>query len=120
MKLRAIAAATMFAASVSATANAQQQPTAPGAGIMTVTIENVGRPYDVLDGVCVYQQFAGFSLRGDPLPNALARAMQQIGERARAVQADALVGMDVDFDSPSEGEEGRVMVCGTLVRFRAR
>jgi uncharacterized protein YbjQ (UPF0145 family) len=46
--------------------------------------------------------------------------MQQIGERARAVQADALVGMDVDFDSPSEGEEGRVMVCGTLVRFRAR
>jgi hypothetical protein len=100
-------------------AMAQQSPQ-PARTLLTVTIDDIGRPYDVLDGACVYQQFAGFSFRGDPLQNALNAAFVQMEERARAVQADALVGFDLDFANPAEGEEGRVMLCGTLVRFRSR
>lgn len=87
-------------------------------GFLTATVADVGRPYDVIDSVCVYQEFPRFSLRGDPLQNALAGAFQQVQERARAAQADALVGFDVDFTSPAQGEEGRLLLCGTLVKFR--
>lgn len=95
-----------------------QQSEQPPTTLLTVTVDDIGRPYEVLDGACVYQQFASFSFRGDPLQNAMNLAFRQMEERARAVQADALVGFDLDFANPGEGQEGRVMLCGTLVRFR--
>jgi hypothetical protein len=90
----------------------------PGPGkFLTSTTENIGRPYQVLDGACVYEQFPGMSLK-DPLETALASAFKKMETMARAGGADALIRFDVDFASrPQKGEEGRVLLCGTLVKF---
>ena len=85
---------------------------------LTTTTTDIGRPYTVLDGACVYQQFESFSFSGDPLANAVNAAFKQMSEVAKRLGADALVGFDVDFASrPMKGEEGRVLLCGTLVTF---
>ena len=85
---------------------------------LTTTTTEIGRPYTVVDGACVYQQFESFSFSGDPLANAVTGAFRQMSDMAKRVGADALVGFDVDFASrPMKGEEGRVLLCGTLVTF---
>lgn len=93
-------------------------PNYASAGILTTTTENIGRPYEVVDGVCVYQQFADFSLKQGPLPKAVTKAFKQIETFAVRTGADALVNYDVDFANRTEKDEGRVPLCGTLVEFK--
>lgn len=86
---------------------------------LTTTIENIGRPYTVIDGICVYQEFPSFSVSGDPLEAAVRGAFKKVEAAGKKFGADALVGFDMDFASrPMKGEEGRVLLCGTLVKFR--
>lgn len=90
----------------------------PGPGkFLTTTTDDVGRPYRVLDGGCVYEQFPRMAIK-DPLEVAVAGAFKKMEALAKAGGADALVRFDIDFaSSPQKGEEGRVLLCGTLVKF---
>lgn len=88
------------------------------AELLTTTTENVGKPYDVLDAACVYQQFESFSFSGDPLPNAVNKAFEQVSKIAEKQGADAFVKFDVDFGNRTSKDEGRVLLCGTLVKFK--
>ncbi len=99
-------------------ADAQQGAPAPaGAPFLTTTIENIGRPYDVLDGACVHQLFAELTFRGDPMANAITQAFRQMEQRGRAIQADALVGFTASSTTVLSDKKG-VLLCGTLVKFR--
>lgn len=39
-------------------------------------------------------------------------------ELAKKAEADALIGFDIDFANRTQKDEGRVVLCGTLVRFK--
>lgn len=80
------------------------------------TIENIGRPYDVIGGHCEYSEAAGFSFKGDPIQGAITKAFTNMRAYAQQVGADALVGYDIDFANRTEKDEGRVLLCGTLVK----
>lgn len=86
--------------------------------MLATTTENLGKPYTVINGACVYQQFENFSMKGDPLINAVKKAFEQMEALSKQAGADALVGYDVDFSNRTmDGEEGRVLLCGTLVKL---
>jgi hypothetical protein len=82
------------------------------------TIEDIGRPYEALEGNCFYSEAAGFSLKGDPIEGALNRARTKVVEYAAKIGADAMVKFDVDFANRTERDEGRVILCGTFVKYK--
>jgi hypothetical protein len=88
------------------------------AALVTSTTENIGRPYTVIDGACVYSQASGFSMKGDPIEASIAKAFEKIEVIAKKAGADALVGFDIDFANRTQKDEGRVVLCGTLVKFK--
>ena len=81
------------------------------------TIENIGRPYTPLEGLCVYQEAKGFSFKVDPIDGAIKGAFAQMEARAEEIGADALVSFDIDFANRTQKDEGRVVLCGTLVKY---
>ena len=87
------------------------------AALTTYTIEDIGRPYTVLEGLCVYQEAKGFSFKVDPIEGAIKAAFTQMETRAGEIGADALVGFDIDFANRTQKDEGRVVLCGTLVKY---
>ena len=87
------------------------------AALPTYTIENIGRPYTPLEGLCVYQEARGFSFKVDPIDGAVKAAFAQMEARAGEIGADALVAFDIDFANRTQKDEGRVILCGTLVKF---
>ncbi len=88
------------------------------AALSVFTIENIGRPYTPLEGLCVYQEAKGFSFKVDPIDGAIRSAFAQMEARAEEIGADALVGFDVDFANRTQKDEGRVVLCGTLVKYQ--
>lgn len=88
------------------------------AGLLTSTTEDIGQPYKVIDGACVYSQASGFSFKGDPIEGAIAKAFEKMEVIAKKAGADALVGFDIDFANRTQKDEGRVVLCGTLVKFK--
>ena len=62
----------------------------------------------------VYEQFASFSTRGDPLPKAAAAALKGIAELAEKYKANAVVSVRIEFGNRTEKDEGRVLVYGTF------
>jgi hypothetical protein len=88
------------------------------AGILAVTIENIGRPYEVIEGKCIYQEAAGFSFKDDPIDSAVKNAFVKMEKIALTLGADAFVGFDIDFANRSQKDEGRVVLCGTFVKFK--
>ena len=87
------------------------------AAFPTYTIENIGRSYTPLEGLCVYQEAKGFSFKVDPIDGAVKGAFAQMEARAGEIDADALVNFDIDFANRTQKDEGRVILCGTLVKF---
>jgi len=87
------------------------------AALTTYTIDNIGRPYTPLEGLCVYQEAKGFSFKVDPMEGAIKGAFAQMETRAQEIGADALVGFDIDFGNRTQKDEGRVVLCGTLVKY---
>lgn len=87
------------------------------ADLLTSTTEDIGRPYKVIDGACVYSQAKGFSFKGDPIEGSIAKAFEKMEVIAKKAGADALVGFDIDFANRTQKDEGRVVLCGTLVKF---
>lgn len=86
--------------------------------MLATTTENIGKPYTVINGACVYEQFEKLSMGGDPLINAVKKAFEQMEALSKQAGADALVGYDVDFSNRTmDGEEGRVLLCGTFVKL---
>ena len=92
--------------------------TSASAALLTYTIENIGKPYEALEGLCVYQEAKGFSFKTDPIDGAIQGAFAQMATRAEEIGADALVGFDIDFANRTQKDEGRVVLCGTLVKFK--
>lgn len=82
------------------------------------TTEGINRPYEVIDGACVYSEAEVFSLSGDPIENAVHKAFEKMDAYGKKTGADALVEYDIDFANRTERDEGRVMLCGTLVKFK--
>jgi len=87
------------------------------AALGTYTTENIGQSYTPLEGLCVYQEAKGFSFKVDPIEGAIKGAFAQMEARAAEIGADALVAFDIDFANRTEKDEGRVILCGTLVKF---
>jgi hypothetical protein len=87
------------------------------AEFMAYTVENVGKPYTPVEGLCVYQEARGFSMKLDPIEAAIIGAFDQMKARAAEIGADALVAFDIDFANRTQKDEGRVVPCGTLVKF---
>ncbi|MFC1776436.1 hypothetical protein ACFL3I_03735 [Pseudomonadota bacterium] len=88
------------------------------AGMLSSTTDNIGKPYQVIDGACVYSQASGLSFKGDPIELAIAKAFEKMEALAAKTGADALVGFDIDFANRTQKDEGRVVLCGTLVKFK--
>jgi hypothetical protein len=82
------------------------------------TTENIGKPYNVLGARCLYQEAAGFSFSGDPIQGAMNKAIERILEEAKKYGADAVVKFDIDFASRTQKDEGRLILCGTLVKYK--
>lgn len=104
--IRAVLASTIFIASFAS------------AELQTYTVEEIGTPYEPLKGLCVYQEAKGFSFKTDPIEGAIQAAFEQMAVLAEELGADALVGFDIDFANRTQKDEGRVVLCGTLVKFK--
>lgn len=92
--------------------------TQTAAGILATTTEDIGRPYKVIEGTCIYSQARGMSFSSDPIEGAINKAFEKMEIKARNVGADALVEFDIDFANRTQKDEGRVVLCGTLVKFK--
>ena len=88
------------------------------ASIPMVTTDDLGRPQQIIDGACGFGEFPRMTLGTDNMLVALRDAFESLAQQVRAAGGDALVAFDVDFENRvPPGEEGRVLVCGTIVRF---
>lgn len=86
--------------------------------IPMVTTNDLGRPQEIIDGACGFGEFPRMTLGTDNMLVALRDAFESLAQQVRAADGDALVAFDVDFENRvPPGEEGRVLVCGTIVRF---
>ena len=94
-------------------------PAAAGAEVQILTSEDPGRPFTVIESypAIVYQQFQDFSLKGDPLQNAVVEGLKKMRVVAERHDADAVIGTRIEFANRTSKDEGRVLVYGTLVRF---
>jgi len=89
---------------------------------LTTTTEDIGRPYTVIDGVCVHMPVLvthGLLGGGDMHKGAIQDAYNEVAKIAKKAGADALVAFDMDYASGSENSDSdRFILCGTLVKFR--
>lgn len=90
---------------------------AHAADVIVVTVEDIGKPVEIIDGTCVYSEAKGFSFKKDPIEGAMEVAYTLMVERAMEAGADAVIGVDVDFANRTQKDEGRVIMCGTMVRI---
>lgn len=88
------------------------------AGMPAVTTESIGKPYKIIDGACVYSEAEKFSFSGDPIEKAVHTAFEKMDVYGKKVGADALVKFDIDFANRTQKDEGRVILCGTLVKYK--
>lgn len=103
-------------ASVAGGAAFAANPAAPD--IEMVTIADIGRPYTVIDGTCATAAYPPITLT-DGFPATLTNASKALAVIAKRAGADAVVGMTVSWETPnSVGAKGRVLLCGTMVRFK--
>jgi hypothetical protein len=96
---------------------------------LMVTGSDIGRPYKVVNGLCMFQmnpRFLNPSTSG-MLNSAMVEASKQIMANAQKQGADALVNMVVtpmlipDPDNPRDLiTNGGVFICGTLVQSLAQ
>ena len=85
--------------------------------LVVATIENIGKPYEYVRGVCVYQEAKGFSFKVDPIEGAMNAAFEQIEVMGAELGANGFIGADLDFENRSAKDEGRVILCGTFVKI---
>ena len=91
--------------------------------ILTTTIENIGMPYTVINGGCVYQSFPAMSWASKKVKDATQAAFKQIEPLAKAYGANAFIGLDVDYRYREKGKdngESRVVICGTFVKIKKK
>jgi len=90
------------------------------AGVTIITGEDLGRPYQIIESypAVIYQQFADFSIKGDPLQNAVVKGLKKLRIVAEQHGADAVIGTRIEFANRTSKDEGRVLLYGTLVKFK--
>ena len=93
--------------------------------IVLITMEDVNRPYELVAALpaVAMQEWGGSSSRrpggglSDPGLTSITRALQSLQKIAEQRGADAVIGVRLDFEGPVDGEEGRAVAYGTLIRF---
>jgi hypothetical protein len=74
--------------------------------------------YDIIDMAAQYQEFKfSFSLR-DPLENAIKDGAKKLEKKVITAGGDAVIGLRLQFTSPMGKEEGRLLIYGTVIKFR--
>ena len=90
----------------------------PPYGKQILSIEDPGRPYEIISLVFSYQQFAKFGFE-DPLIAAIKSGYSDLIKDIKRAKADAIIGLRIEFNSrPMKGEEGRVLLYGTLIKYK--
>jgi hypothetical protein len=88
------------------------------ADVPMVTIADLGRPYTVIDGTCATAMYPPITLT-DGFAATLTNASKALSVIAKRNGADAVVGMTVSWETPNSiGSKGRVLLCGTMVKFK--
>jgi len=74
--------------------------------------------HDIIDIITQYQEFK-FSLNlRDPLENALKDGAEKLEKKVIKAGGDAVIGLRLQFTSPVGREEGRLLIYGTVIKFR--
>jgi len=90
----------------------------PPIGPKIFTTEDPGKPYEVISIVVSYQQFPSFGVK-DPLVAAIQSGYTELEKDLEVANADAIIGLRIEFNSrPMKGEEGRVLLYGTLIKYK--
>lgn len=88
-----------------------------GAFLMT-TITEIGRPYTVINGGCVYGKATGFDVMSPEFESAFQAAAAKLSAVAKANGGDAVVGMQASPISEAAGDRNGVLLCGTIVKLK--
>jgi hypothetical protein len=73
--------------------------------------------YEVVGILSHYQEFASFGLK-DPLLGAIKKGTEEFEKKAAEAGADAVVGIRYEFANRTEKDEGRLLIYGTMVKFK--
>lgn len=85
------------------------------ADFLATTIENIGKPYEVIKGVCIAEEGTVFSIG---IEKVMTKAFKEIEVVAEKAGANALVGSRVSFANGTDKGPATVVVCGTLVKTK--
>jgi len=84
---------------------------------ITYTTTDFKYEYEII-GICThYQEFASLSLR-DPLVGALKKGMKEFEKKVIKMRGDAVVGLRYNFANRTQKDEGRLLIYGTVVKFK--
>lgn len=86
-------------------------------GKILMTTMDLRYDYEIIDVLVHYQEFGTFTLR-DPLANALSKGMQEFEKKAVKQGGEAIIGLRYQFMSRTEKDEGRLLIYGTLIKFK--
>jgi hypothetical protein len=73
--------------------------------------------YEVVGILSHYQEFASFGLK-DPLLGAIKKGTEEFEKKSAEAGADAVVGIRYEFANRTEKDEGRLLIYGTVVKFK--
>lgn len=73
--------------------------------------------YEIIGVIFHYQEFGALTLR-DPLLSAVNTGLKKFKEKAAKMGGDAVIGLRFLFSNRTQKDEGRVLVYGTVIRFR--
>jgi len=80
------------------------------------TTLDVKQDYEIVQVIAGYAQIEPAMVR-DPFEVAQGKAWQQLAEQAAALDADAVVGIRMEFENLTRDTVGRLIVYGTAVKF---
>lgn len=86
-------------------------------GKLIYTTADIDYEYEILGIVTHYQEFGVLTLR-DPLEGAIKSGMGQFEKKAIKMGGDAVVGLRYNFANRTQKDEGRLLIYGTVVRFK--
>jgi len=86
-------------------------------GKITYTTTDLVYPYEIVGIVACYQEFGTLTIK-DPLERAIEKGMKKFEKRVIDKGGDAVVGLRFNFASRTSKDEGRLLIYGTVVKFR--
>jgi len=86
-------------------------------GKITYTTTDLVYHYEIVGVVACYQEFGSLTIK-DPLERAIEKGMKKFEKRVIERGGDAVVGLRFNFASRTSKDEGRLLIYGTVVKFR--